>query len=95
MLGSNTKHNASERKSAENWTKLCFPRFYFYDVLRWLYALLIWSKKTNQGIAAESICEVVAFLKNHFPNDEVMIGEISPFLSEQWKRCLKMMEDLA
>lgn len=131
MLGSNTKHNASERKSAENWTKLCFPRFYFYDVLRGLYALLIWSKKTNQAIPAESICDVVAFLKNHFPNDEVIIGresyagvgtilqtesgewirkqpatffpllkkvsqtgENSPFLTEQWKLCLKIMEDL-
>jgi hypothetical protein len=34
MLGSPTKHNASERKSAEEWTKLCFPRFYLYDILR-------------------------------------------------------------
>ncbi len=36
MLGSDTKHNASERKSAEDWMKLCFPRLYLYDVLRGL-----------------------------------------------------------
>jgi hypothetical protein len=63
MLGSDTEYNASERKSAAEWTKLCFPRFYFYDVLRGLNALLAWSEKTGQEVPAESIKDVVAMLK--------------------------------
>lgn len=131
MLGSNTKHNANEKKSAENWTKLCFPRFYLYDILRGLNALVMWSEKTSQVVPAESIRDVVSFLKNQFPNDDVKIGrqsydgvgtilqnesgewrrkqpatffpllikashfgDISPFLTEQWKQCLKVMSGL-
>lgn len=128
MLGSDTNHNARERKSAEDWTKLCFPRLYLYDVLRGLNALLMWSEKMGQKIPPDSIRDVVSFLKNQFPNTEVrlgrhsydgvgtilqdekgewirkqpatffpllskvsQIGDVSPFLTGQWKRCLKMM----
>lgn len=41
--GSATVHNAEERDQASCWMDLCFPRFYFYDVLRGLYALLSWA----------------------------------------------------
>ena len=70
MYGSKTKYNASERESAENWMKLCFPRFYLYDVLRGLNALLLWGEKTNQKIPREAYSAV---------------GENSVFLSKQWK----------
>ncbi len=40
MHGSLTKHNADERESEKKWLNLCFPRFYLYDVLRGLNALL-------------------------------------------------------
>ena len=63
MLGSDTKHNASERKSAERWTELCFPRFYLYDVLRGLNALLLWSEKSGEKIPQQAIEEVVRVLK--------------------------------
>jgi hypothetical protein len=121
MLGSSTVHNASERKSAEQWTKLCFPRFYLYDVLRGLNALTLWAEKTNQTLPREAITDAVTFLNREFPNGRVIlgrhsfegvgtilpspsgewigkqrathfplldkvsvIGEVSPFLSQQW-----------
>ncbi len=77
LLGSDTKYNASERKSAENWTKLCFPRFYLYDILRGLSSLLIWSEKTKQKIPVETIRDAVFFLKKQFPNGEIKIGRRS------------------
>lgn len=77
MLGSNTKHNASECKSALDWTKLCFPRFYLYDILRGLNALLIWSEKAKQSIPVESIQDAVVFLKKQFPGNDVRLGRHS------------------
>ncbi len=77
ILGSDTKHNASERKSAEIWTKLCFPRFYLYDILRGLSALLMWSAKTKQQIPIEAIQEAVSTLKRQFPTGDIKIGRRS------------------
>lgn len=77
MLGSSTNHNASERKSAELWTKLCFPRFYLYDVLRGLNALALWAEKTNQSLPRESLIDVVTLIQNQFPDDKVKIGRHS------------------
>lgn len=71
MHGSATKHNASERKSALDWLKPCFPRFYFYDVLRGLNALLLWSEKTERAIPHESIRDVVAYLDGRFPDGRI------------------------
>lgn len=77
MLGSSTTHNSSERKSAEQWTKLCFPRFYLYDVLRGLNALALWAEKTNQSLPKESIGDAVTFLQQQFPDSQVKIGRQS------------------
>ncbi|AGH96685.1 hypothetical protein [Pseudobdellovibrio exovorus] len=74
MLGSETKYNASERESAKEWMQLCFPRFYFYDVLRGLHALLHWSKKTGSAIPYESIKTVVRHLQTQFKDAEMQIG---------------------
>lgn len=68
MLGSSSQYNANERKSAENWVKLCFPRFYLYDVLRGLNALTIWAEKTKQVLPNEAITDVMTYLSNHFPD---------------------------
>ncbi len=77
MLGSSTKHNASERKSAEQWTKFCFPRFYLYDVLRGLSALALWAEKTNQSLPKESIADATNFLSQNFPDGNIKIGRQS------------------
>jgi hypothetical protein len=76
MLGSPTAYNASERISAEQWINLCFPRFYFYDVLRGLNALTLWAEKTQQPLPQEAINDVVSFLDQQFPDDSVKIGRL-------------------
>ncbi len=94
MLGSNTKHNSGERKSAEDWTKLCFPRFYLYDVLRGLTALLAWAEKTGQEIPREAVGDVVDFLSKRFPDGKIEIerhsyagaGTILQSSSGEWLR---------
>jgi hypothetical protein len=77
MFGSPTKHNASERKSAEQWTKLCFPRFYHYDILRGLNALTLWAEKTNQALPQEAVVDAARFLHQQFPDDQVKNGRKS------------------
>jgi hypothetical protein len=66
MKGSVTKHNADERDDEPEWRKPCFPRFYFYDVLRGLSALLLWAEKTKAVIPVESVEEVVGTLTDVF-----------------------------
>jgi hypothetical protein len=50
-MGSETVANAEERVQAEAWMQLCFPRFYFYDVLRGLRALLHWADRRKRQVA--------------------------------------------
>lgn len=73
-LGSTSAHNASERASAQKWSQLCFPRFYFYDVLRGLSVLLKWSERTAELIPNSAIFEVVSDLEKRFPGEKVNIG---------------------
>ncbi len=94
MLGSSTVHNSSERKSAEQWTKLCFPRFYLYDVLRGLNALALWAEKTNQTLPREAVFDAMTFLSREFPDGSVKLGRrsyenvgtILPSPSGEWIR---------
>lgn len=69
--GSATRYNADERASAEAWSRPCFPRFYLYDVLRGLSALLTWSERTGGTIPAASIRDVVRDLETRFPDGAV------------------------
>ena len=48
-LGSPSTLNAAERTREPAWRELCFPRFYFYDVLRGLHALARWSSCVTAG----------------------------------------------
>ena len=72
--GSRTRHNASERESAVEWKALCFPRFYFYDVLRGLTALSIWAEKTGSKIPRAAVEEATASIEARFPDGQVRIG---------------------
>lgn len=74
MLGSSTHYNAAERSSAEKWSQLCFPRFYFYDVLRGLTAILKWSERCQRDIPRDALKDVVQLLKNNFSDDRVTLG---------------------
>jgi hypothetical protein len=57
--GSPSRHNAEERDAAAGWRACCFPRFYFYDVLRGASALLVWSRKTGASLPAAVVRPVV------------------------------------
>lgn len=72
--GSTTQYNAEERESEGKWLKLCFPRFYLYDVLRGLHALVDWSEKTGNPLKPEAISGVVDHLNREFPDGQVRIG---------------------
>lgn len=93
-LGSSTKHNASERESAKDWVKLCFPRFYFYDVLRGLSALMLWREKTGGDVPAAAIREVVSLLEAKFTDGQLRVERVafdkvntlSPSASGEWVR---------
>lgn len=94
MLGSRTKHNADERDDEGKWLKPCFPRFYLYDVLRGLTALLSWAEKTNRSLTAEAVTGAVAHLSKQFLDGVVNtertcfegVGTILPTSSGDWIR---------
>lgn len=77
MHGSQTKHNAEERASAEAWLQPCFPRFYLYDILRGLHALLLWAEKTNQEIPLDSIQGAITYLNERFPDGVIRRERLS------------------
>lgn len=93
-LGSDTKHNAAERESAEQWSKLCFPRFYFYDVLRGLIALTRYAEKTGATLPPEATRHVVSDLARRFPDGQIRVerrgyedtGTIQPTATGEWIR---------
>lgn len=74
MLGSPTQHNAAERRREPGWRQICFPRFYFYDVLRGLNALTRWAERREQSIPLVAIEPVVEHLLNAFPDGVVRLG---------------------
>ncbi len=71
MLGSATRHNAEERVSQVAWRKPCFPRFYFYDVLRGLAALVRWAEIADRPLPFGAIAGVVDHLRATFPDGAV------------------------
>jgi hypothetical protein len=62
MLGSQTVHNAEERAGDSAWRAPCFPRFYFYDVLRGLHALVRWAELTGRALPLRAIAGVLEHL---------------------------------
>jgi hypothetical protein len=63
VRGSVTHHNAEERAEAVAWQKLCFPRFYHYDVLRGLSCLVKLSLSTGIPLAIDDVSEAVGILQ--------------------------------
>lgn len=77
MEGSPTRHNANERLSAEKWMLLCFPRFYFYDVLRGLTALMTWAEKTKSTIPFDVVEPVVTAIEKRFSDGNLRNERLS------------------
>lgn len=71
MLGSPTAHNAEERVAQAAWLAPCFPRFYYYDVLRGLAALVRWADVTAGAIPLAAIAGAVDHLIAAFPDGVV------------------------
>ncbi len=55
------------------WLKLCFPRFYHYDVLRGLSFLLNWARKLNRPLPLSAISECVEYIDNEFPDGLIRV----------------------
>jgi hypothetical protein len=60
--GSPSRHNAEERDAAPSWLLPCFPRFYFYDVLRGLSALVRWATMSNHVLPLTAVNQAAAHL---------------------------------
>lgn len=71
--GSDTQHNAQERTSAQAWPALTFPRFYFYDTLRGLAALVRWAESERQALPLEVVAPTALQLAARFPDGVVRI----------------------
>jgi hypothetical protein len=71
--GSKTVHNAEERRSAEDWSKLTFPRFYYYDVLRGLAVQVRWAEATEQPLPQAAVATVVNALIERWPDGVVRV----------------------
>lgn len=46
----------------EDWLKLCFPRFYQYDILRGLRFIVRWAEKLGRPLSSEAIAEAVGLV---------------------------------
>lgn len=71
--GSPTVHNASERESAPAWQALTFPRFYMYDVLRGLAALVRWAERADTPLPRAAVKGVADELVTRFPDGVVRV----------------------
>ena len=58
--------NGERKVINTDWLKLCFPRFYEYDVLRGLTFLIRWSQVRCKPIPLEAISEVLDMLHDRF-----------------------------
>ncbi len=72
--GSPSHHNAAERDAAPAWRQPCFPRFYFYDVLRGASALVRWGTVTGGRIAAAALAPAVMHLVSIAPDGVMRRG---------------------
>lgn len=73
MNGSPSRHNAEERDAAPAWLLPCFPRFYFYDVLRGLTALVRWAEQHDRSLPLAAVSGVVAHLVAAFPDGAIVL----------------------
>lgn len=71
--GSPTRHNAEERDAAPSWLLPCFPRFYFYDVLRGLAALVRWAEARGRTLPLNAVSGAAAHLAAAFPDGVVRL----------------------
>lgn len=76
--GSASTHNAEERDAAKAWTSPCLPRFYFYDTLRGLTALVRWAELSGASLPESAIGPACMGLATRFPGGVIAVGR-EPF----------------
>jgi hypothetical protein len=69
--GSPSRHNAEERAAAPQWLLPCFPRFYFYDVLRGLAALVRWAEARGRPLPLAAVSGAASHLAAAYPDGVV------------------------
>jgi hypothetical protein len=74
MIGSQTRHNAAERTSQRAWLEPCFPRFYFYDVLRGFAALVRWAEIVDRPLPLRAVSGVLDHLLATGPDGVIRRG---------------------
>lgn len=57
----------------EGWTKLSFPRFYEYDILRGLSFLLSWSKAMRRPLPLDAIAECIELVDGDAPDGVIKV----------------------
>jgi hypothetical protein len=66
-------HNAEELLDESDWQKLCFPRFYFYDVLRGLNFILHWTEGCKKPLSVKVILNTIENIHQQFPDGQIRI----------------------
>jgi hypothetical protein len=75
--GSPTRHNATERDAQARWSLPCRPRFYLYDVVRGLGALVRWAELSGSELPHAAVAPVVEHLVAAFPDGVIRLGRHS------------------
>jgi hypothetical protein len=65
--------NLDEKEDEADWLKLCFPRFYFYDVLRGLNVVLEWADRRDKSIPRSAIQSVTDHIRSTNPDGKIRI----------------------
>lgn len=86
VRGSDTRHNAAERDAATAWIAPCFPRFYYYDVLRGATALVRWATAFRRELPLRAIEAAVTHLATIASNGVVRIGRQAYAGLGTWRR---------
>jgi hypothetical protein len=74
VRGSASRHNAEERDAAAGWLLPTFPRFYFYDVLRGLAALVRFADIHGRRLPFAAVVPAASHLARAFPDGVVRVG---------------------
>lgn len=75
--GCSSTYNAAERDAARTWTEPCFPRFYFYDVLRGAAALVGWAVAHERALPRAAIEPAVDALLARTGDGIVHVGRVA------------------
>ena len=73
VLGSPTRHNAQERRAQADWLLPCRPRFYFYDIVRGLGALVRWAEASESTLPLHAVAPAVHHLVTTFPDGVIRL----------------------